>query len=292
MTTAAKFLFDEDFSAGQKPTITLVEAERRRADAESVAYRNGFAAGQAQAQNDIAQRTAAALDVIADAIERLNKSLVDVETRLETEAVHVAVAVAGKLAPELIAREPLAEISALATESLSRGTRQPPDFQQAQLTGRFGSLTAAGEYGSLNASNTTAGFDAIPFPSKTNVSLTSVGSLASATYTVLDPKGTIVTFSNATCFCRNDENGCGFMASVMFFSPSKSLMPDASWTMMQRGLVCSGAIRATTCASSARASKRPSALAMPNSIWPLSTCGTTGAEGPPLTISTSSPASR
>lgn len=125
MTTAAKFLFDEDFSAGQKPTITLVEAERRRADAESVAYRNGFAAGQAQAQNDIAQRTAAALGVIADAIERLNKSLADVETRLETEAVHVAVAVAGKLAPELIAREPLAEISALATESFGQLVKAP-----------------------------------------------------------------------------------------------------------------------------------------------------------------------
>lgn len=125
MTTAAKFLFDEDFSAGQKPTISLAEAERRRADAESVAYRNGFAAGQAQAQNDIAQRTAAALGVIADAIERLNKSLADVEARLETEAVHVAVAVASKLAPELIAREPLTEISALATESFSQLVKAP-----------------------------------------------------------------------------------------------------------------------------------------------------------------------
>jgi flagellar assembly protein FliH len=47
MTTTAKYLFDEDFSGGAKPkTITLVEHERRRADAESVAYRNGFAAGQ------------------------------------------------------------------------------------------------------------------------------------------------------------------------------------------------------------------------------------------------------
>ena len=51
MKATAKYLFDEDFAAGEKPTITLVEAERRRADAESQAYRNGFAAGQAQAQN-------------------------------------------------------------------------------------------------------------------------------------------------------------------------------------------------------------------------------------------------
>ena len=48
MASTAKYLFDEDFSAGEKPTITLVEAERRRADAESLAYRKGFAAGRSQ----------------------------------------------------------------------------------------------------------------------------------------------------------------------------------------------------------------------------------------------------
>lgn len=125
MEANAKYLFDEDFSTGQKPTITLVEAERRRADAESQAYRDGFAAGLAQAQNDVAQRIAAALGVIADAMDRLYKALDDVEARLETEAVQVAVAVASKLAPELIAREPLAEISALATESFGHLVKAP-----------------------------------------------------------------------------------------------------------------------------------------------------------------------
>ena len=52
MTATAKYLFDEDFSTGTKPTITPVEAERRRLDGESQAYRNGFAAGQTQAQNE------------------------------------------------------------------------------------------------------------------------------------------------------------------------------------------------------------------------------------------------
>jgi hypothetical protein len=37
MQATAKYLFDEDFSSGEKPTISLVEAERRRADAESLA---------------------------------------------------------------------------------------------------------------------------------------------------------------------------------------------------------------------------------------------------------------
>jgi flagellar assembly protein FliH len=118
MKSTAKYLFDDDFSTSEKPTITLVEAERRRVDAESQAYRKGFAAGQAQAQGD-------ALAVIADGMERLDKALAGIEARLETEAVEVAVAVAGKLAPELIAREPFAEISALATESFNHLVKAP-----------------------------------------------------------------------------------------------------------------------------------------------------------------------
>src|SRR5262249_10968297 len=125
MTATAKYLFDEDFASGQKPTITLVEAERRRADAESVAHRNGFAAGLAQAHNDASQRTGAALGVIADAMDRINKGLAGIETRLETEALQVSIAVAAKLAPELIAREPLAEISALATDCFSQLVKAP-----------------------------------------------------------------------------------------------------------------------------------------------------------------------
>ena len=116
MKATAKYLFDEDFASGEKPTISMVEHERRRADAESQAYRNGFTAGQEQAEHEAAQRIAGALSVIADALGRLDSSLTAIEARHETEAVEVAVAVGAKLAPELVAREPFAEISALATE--------------------------------------------------------------------------------------------------------------------------------------------------------------------------------
>jgi len=116
MKATAKYLFDEDFASGEKPTITLVEHERRRADAESQAYRSGFAAGQEQAQQDAVQNIAASLAVIADGLSRLDGALTAIETRLETEAVEVAVAVAAKLAPALLAREPFVEISALATD--------------------------------------------------------------------------------------------------------------------------------------------------------------------------------
>ena len=125
MAYPAKYLFDEDFSGGAKPTITLVEHERRRADAESVAYRNGFAAGQQQAQQEIAQRASNALTLIADRFGKLDRSLAGIEARLESEAVEVAVAVAAKLAPELIARQPFAEISALATECFQHLVKTP-----------------------------------------------------------------------------------------------------------------------------------------------------------------------
>lgn len=116
MKATAKFQFEEDFGAREKPTITLVEHERRRADAESVAYRNGFAAGHAQAEKETAQHIANTLDVVAGGLERIEHALKAIEARLEIEAVEVAVAVASKLAPELIAREPMTEITALATD--------------------------------------------------------------------------------------------------------------------------------------------------------------------------------
>lgn len=116
MKPSAKFMFDEDFAGGEKPTITLVEHERRSADAESIAHRKGFEAGQAQARTEASERIARALTQIADSVARLHAALGDIEARLETEAVQVAVAVASKLAPELVAREPLIEMAALASE--------------------------------------------------------------------------------------------------------------------------------------------------------------------------------
>ncbi|HZD89334.1 MAG TPA: FliH/SctL family protein [Pseudolabrys sp.] len=116
MKATAKYLFDEDFAAGEKPTITVVEHERRRADAESVAYRNGFAAGHAQAHGEATQQVANTLGVIADGLSRIEGALEAIEARLEIEAVEVAVSVASKLAPELIALEPMTEVTALATD--------------------------------------------------------------------------------------------------------------------------------------------------------------------------------
>jgi flagellar assembly protein FliH len=120
MTARAKFLFDTDFGAAEtrptEPTIGLAEHTVRLAEAEAKGYRAGVAAAQAQAAAEAERSTAAALGRAANALEQLRGGLTAVEDRLEREAVEVALAVGQRLAPELIAREPLIEIEALARD--------------------------------------------------------------------------------------------------------------------------------------------------------------------------------
>jgi flagellar assembly protein FliH len=116
---AKKFLFDHDFAVapdGKPSSVALAEHAQKLTEAEATGYQRGFAQAQAEARADAEQRAAGALERIAAGLTALDQSLAAVETKLETEAVEVAVAVARKLAPELIAREPLAELSALAKD--------------------------------------------------------------------------------------------------------------------------------------------------------------------------------
>jgi flagellar assembly protein FliH len=108
-----KFLFDNDFAVAErgKSSVALAEHAAKLAEAEAAGYHNGFAAARTEAE----ALAAAALQRIAAALEVLHRGLSAVESRLETEAVEVAVAVAKKLAAELITREPFAEITALTT---------------------------------------------------------------------------------------------------------------------------------------------------------------------------------
>jgi len=119
--TKKKFLFDTDFAGateGQSagPAIALAEHSKRLAEAEAAGRQQGYAQAQSDAAVESSRRAAEALDRIAAAITVANKALAAIETRLECEAVEVAVAVARKLAPALVAREPFAEISALASD--------------------------------------------------------------------------------------------------------------------------------------------------------------------------------
>ncbi len=121
MSAPLKFLFDVDFAAGAErkpaePTITLAEHAVKLAEAETAAHRRGYAEAQADAGVEAERRIAGALERVAVGLGEASDALNAIEARLECEAVEVAVAVARKLAPALIAGEPFAEISALASE--------------------------------------------------------------------------------------------------------------------------------------------------------------------------------
>ncbi len=117
MSAPAKFLFDLDFAAGspREPTMTLAEHAVKLAEAETAAHRRGYADAQTDAGVEADRRMAGALERIASNLGEANDALKAIEARLECEAVEVAVAVARKLAPALIEREPFNEISALAS---------------------------------------------------------------------------------------------------------------------------------------------------------------------------------
>ncbi len=120
MSASTKFLFDVDFSLGgqrpAEPTITLAEHAVKLAEAETAAHRRGHAEAKADAAVEAGRRVAAALERVALSLGEIAHALDAVAARLECEAVEVAVAVAKKLAPALIAREPFAEIAALASD--------------------------------------------------------------------------------------------------------------------------------------------------------------------------------
>jgi flagellar assembly protein FliH len=121
MGAPAKFLFDVDFAKGAdrkpaEPSVTLAEHALKLAEAEAAAHSRGYADAQADAKVEADRRMAAALERIAVNLGKANEALGTIETRLECEAVEVAVAVAKKLAPALIAREPFAEIAGLASD--------------------------------------------------------------------------------------------------------------------------------------------------------------------------------
>jgi len=119
MGAAPKFLFDVDFGPAAEVTAPAVPAHEHAAalaEAEARGYRAGMNAAEAQARTEAERRLALAFERIAGGIEQLRASLKQVEDRFEAEAVEVALAVGRKLAADLIAAEPLAEIIALADQ--------------------------------------------------------------------------------------------------------------------------------------------------------------------------------
>jgi len=127
MAAPAKFLFDMDFSAPDRRerAATPAEVAQKIAAAEARAYRDGYDAALREAKVESDRRVALALEEIGIAFRGIAARFSGVETRMETEAVDVAVAVARKLCSELIAREPLGEVTALVSDCFAQLVSTP-----------------------------------------------------------------------------------------------------------------------------------------------------------------------
>jgi flagellar assembly protein FliH len=121
-------MFDLDFAApdrAREKAPTPAEIAQKIAEAEARAYRAGFDAAQREAKAEADRRAALALEEIGIAIKGIVSRFGGIETRMETEAVDVAVAVARKLCSELIAAEPLTEITGLVQDCFSHLVSTP-----------------------------------------------------------------------------------------------------------------------------------------------------------------------
>jgi flagellar assembly protein FliH len=128
MAAPAKFLFDMDFSApdrSRERPATPSEIAQKIAAAEARAYRDGFDAAQREARAESDRRAALALEEIGIALKTIATRFAGIETRMETEAGDVAVAVARKLCSALIAGEPLGEITGLVSDCFSHLVSTP-----------------------------------------------------------------------------------------------------------------------------------------------------------------------
>jgi flagellar assembly protein FliH len=127
MAAPAKFLFDTDFAAPDRARERATQAEvaQKVAAAEARAYRDGYDAAMRDAKAESDRRSALALETIGIAIKGIAAGFAGIESRMETEAVDVAVAVARKLASELIAREPLGEVTALVADCFAQLVSTP-----------------------------------------------------------------------------------------------------------------------------------------------------------------------
>ena len=128
MAAPAKFLFDMDFSTPDRMRerpATPAEIAQKVAAAEARAYRDGYDAAQRETKAESDRRSAAALEEIGVNIRGIAQRFSGIETRMETEAVDVAVAVARKLCSKLIAAEPLSEIIGLVKDCFSHLVATP-----------------------------------------------------------------------------------------------------------------------------------------------------------------------
>ena len=114
MKAAAKYLFDEDFASGEKPTITMVESQRRRVDADRKPIERALWLARPKRSRTPPSgrsRSCRYWRRAGPARQRVNGNRNAPRNRSCRTGGRVAAS-----APALITREPMVEIAALATE--------------------------------------------------------------------------------------------------------------------------------------------------------------------------------
>ena len=125
-----RFLFDNAFDqprsgAAQPRKERPVHTPSDLAQAREQGFAEGHAAGLLAARGELAGRVAQALQGLAAALPNLAASHEAAIAAVRRDAAGLALAIAGKLAPALIARRPLAEVEALIAECLNERAEEP-----------------------------------------------------------------------------------------------------------------------------------------------------------------------
>ncbi len=129
MSVPLKFNFDTSFARPgdhderEEKVITFSEGEMKSAREE--AYQDGIAAGMAEAQETTEKLLTGELQRIAGHLDGLDRGMQEQMSNIRAEASDLALQIAKKLSPALIARTPLAEIESLLDECLSHLSAAP-----------------------------------------------------------------------------------------------------------------------------------------------------------------------
>ena len=131
MVAISKFLFDNDFAAGDEASRLAPRPDTRRFSAieleaaKTAAHAEGVAAGRAAAEREIARRVADACGAIVARIGELMGLCAQQNEKQTREAVAAATEIVRRLLPSLGQREAIGEVEALIRDCLSRLHEEP-----------------------------------------------------------------------------------------------------------------------------------------------------------------------
>ena len=129
MSESSKFMFDDKFDeigsdrspTAKQPAISAEDLARAREQA----FAEGRSAGVAATRGEIDAAIAKALDAIMSGLTGLGAAQVTANDAMYRDGLELACLVAGRLAPALIADQPLAEVEALVRDCLGQLRDEP-----------------------------------------------------------------------------------------------------------------------------------------------------------------------